>query len=233
VVAAASEERRVVTNGMSQYSRNERNANAGIVVGVEPEDYAAYGTGPLAGIALQRHWESQAFLLGGENYAAPAQRVGDFLEDRASTSLGAVIPSYRPGVLPTNLAQALPDYAVTAIREKPFPPLAASFQASTWAMRSSRGSKPAPRRRCACPAASISRVSTPGAFIPAAKAQAMPAESFRQAWTGSNWPKRWPGISPAKSLEPAYVSPVGGRQGGQIPSACDNPEPTHRLVWAI
>jgi uncharacterized protein len=117
VVAATSEERRVVTNGMSQYSRNERNANAGIVVGVQPEDYAAYGTGPLAGIALQRHWESQAFILGGENYAAPAQRVGDFLEGRASTSLGAVIPSYRPGVLPTNLAQALPDYAVTAIRE--------------------------------------------------------------------------------------------------------------------
>ena len=117
VVAAASEERRVVTNGMSQYSRNERNANAGIVVGIQPEDYAAYGTGPLAGIALQRHWESQAFLLGGENYAAPAQRVGDFLKDRASTSLGAVIPSYRPGVLPTDLAQALPDYAVAAIRE--------------------------------------------------------------------------------------------------------------------
>ena len=102
VVAATSEERRVVTNGMSQYSRNERNANAGIVVGITPEDYAAYGEGPLAGIALQRHWESQAFLLGGENYAAPAQRVGDFLEDRASTNLGAVIPSYRPGVLPTN-----------------------------------------------------------------------------------------------------------------------------------
>jgi hypothetical protein len=117
VVAATSEERRVVTNGMSQYSRNERNANAGIVVGVQPEDYAAYGTGPLAGIALQRHWESQAFILGGENYAAPAQRVGDFLEDRASTSLGAVIPSYRPGILSTNLAQALPDYAVAAIRE--------------------------------------------------------------------------------------------------------------------
>jgi len=117
VVAAASEERRVVTNGMSQYSRNERNANAGIVVGITPEDYAVYCTGPLAGIALQRHWESQAFLLGGENYAAPAQRVGDFLEDRASTSLGAVIPSYRPGVLPTDLAQALPDYAVAAIRE--------------------------------------------------------------------------------------------------------------------
>ncbi|HEV7959743.1 MAG TPA: hypothetical protein VGP01_01840 [Rhizomicrobium sp.] len=116
VVAATSEERRVVTNGMSQYSRNERNANAGIVVGVTPEDYAAYGTGPLAGIALQRHWESQAFLLGGENYMAPGQRVGDFLNGRESTAMGSVTPSYRPGVLPTDLACALPDYAVTAIR---------------------------------------------------------------------------------------------------------------------
>ncbi|HEX4105718.1 MAG TPA: NAD(P)/FAD-dependent oxidoreductase [Rhizomicrobium sp.] len=117
VVAATSEEGRVVTNGMSQYSRNERNANAGIVVGVTPEDYAAYGEGPLAGIALQRHWESQAFLLGGENYSAPAQRVNDFLEDRASSALGSVTPSYRPGVTPTNLSTALPDYAVAAIRE--------------------------------------------------------------------------------------------------------------------
>ncbi|HUO03543.1 MAG TPA: NAD(P)/FAD-dependent oxidoreductase, partial [Rhizomicrobium sp.] len=117
VVAATSEEGRVVTNGMSQYSRNERNANAGIVVGITPEDYAAYGSGPLAGIALQRHWESQAFLLGGGNYQAPAQRVGDFIQDRASAALGTVTPSYRPGVTPTNLSAALPDYAVSAIRE--------------------------------------------------------------------------------------------------------------------
>ena len=79
VVAAAIEPGRVVTNGMSQYSRNERNANAGIVVGITPEDYAAYGPGPLAGIALQRHWESAAFVAGGDTYAAPAQLVGDFL----------------------------------------------------------------------------------------------------------------------------------------------------------
>src|SRR6185369_5681405 len=98
VVAAASEEGRVVTNGMSQYSRNERNANAGIVVGITPEDYAPYGQGPLAGIALQRHWESQAFVAGGKNYAAPAQKVGDFLAARPSTELGSVVPSYRPGV---------------------------------------------------------------------------------------------------------------------------------------
>jgi hypothetical protein len=117
VVAAASEEGRVVTNGMSQYSRNERNANAGIVVGITPEDYASYGEGPLAGIALQRHWESQAFIAGGKNYAAPAQRVGDFLAGKPSTALGEVAPSYRPGVTPTDLSTCLPDYAIAAIRE--------------------------------------------------------------------------------------------------------------------
>ena len=117
VVAATSEERRVVTNGMSQYSRNERNANAGIVVGITPDDYAPYGEGPLAGIALQRHWEAQAFVAGGETYAAPGQRVGDFLAGRPSAQLGEVVPSYRPGVTPTDLATCLPDYAIAAIRE--------------------------------------------------------------------------------------------------------------------
>ncbi len=101
----------------SQYSRNERNANAGIVVGITPDDYAPYGEGPLAGIALQRHWEGKAFIAGGENYAAPGQRVGDFLAGRPSTALGSVIPSYRPGVTPTDLATCLPDYAIAAIRE--------------------------------------------------------------------------------------------------------------------
>ena len=117
VVAAASEEGRVVTNGMSQYSRNERNANAGIVVGITPDDYAPYGEGPLAGIALQRHWEAEAFVAGGKTYAAPAQKVGDFLAARPSTSLGSVVPSYRPGVTPTDLAACLPEYAIAAIRE--------------------------------------------------------------------------------------------------------------------
>ena len=117
VVAAASEEGRVVTNGMSQYSRNERNANAGIVVGITPDDYAPYGAGPLAGMALQRHWESQAFIAGGGTYAAPAQRVGDFLAGRPSTALGSVTPSYKPGVTPTDLSTCLPDYAIAAIRE--------------------------------------------------------------------------------------------------------------------
>jgi uncharacterized FAD-dependent dehydrogenase len=114
VVAAASEPGRLVTNGMSQYSRKERNANAGIVVGITPEDYP---DGPLGGIAFQRHWEEQAFQAGGGNYSAPGQLVGDFLAGRASTSLGAVIPSYKPGVTPTDLSLCLPDFAVTAIRE--------------------------------------------------------------------------------------------------------------------
>ena len=115
VVAATSEIGRVVTNGMSQYSRAERNANAGIVVGITPE--VDYPDGPLAGIDFQRQWESAAFLAGGSTYAAPAQRVEDFIARRASTSLGDVIPSYKPAVLPTDLSSCLPDYAIAAIRE--------------------------------------------------------------------------------------------------------------------
>ena len=114
VVAATSEPGLVVTNGMSQYSRAERNANAGIVVGITPEDYPG---GALAGIDFQRHWERQAFLAGGEDYRAPVQLVGDFLAGRASTKLGSVIPSYKPGVTPTDLSTCLPDYAIAAIRE--------------------------------------------------------------------------------------------------------------------
>ena len=114
VVAATSEPGLVVTNGMSQYSRAERNANAGIVVGITPEDYPG---GPLAGIAFQRHWEHQAFIAGGSDYRAPAQLVGDFLAGRASTQLGSVTPSYKPGVTPTDLSTCLPDYAIAAIRE--------------------------------------------------------------------------------------------------------------------
>jgi uncharacterized FAD-dependent dehydrogenase len=115
VVAATSEEHRVVTNGMSQYSRAERNANAGIVVGITPEP--DYPGGPLAGVDFQRKWESAAFIAGGSTYAAPGQRVGDFIAGRASTSLGEVIPSYKPGVTPTDLSTCLPDYAIVAIRE--------------------------------------------------------------------------------------------------------------------
>lgn len=115
VVAATSEAERVVTNGMSQYSRNERNANAAIVVGITPEDFG--GEGPLAGINFQRQLESQAFLLGGSNYEAPAQLVGDFLAGKASTHLGTVQPSYKPGVKLGDLSSALPEYAISAIRE--------------------------------------------------------------------------------------------------------------------
>src|SRR5450830_1386411 len=115
VVAAASEEGRVVTNGMSQYSRNERNANAGIVVGISPEQ--DYPGDPLAGMALQRHWESQAYKLGGSNYKAPGQLIGDFIAAKPSTEFGSVQPSYTPGVHLTDLGTALPEYAITAIRE--------------------------------------------------------------------------------------------------------------------
>ncbi len=115
VVAATSEPGRVVTNGMSQYSRNERNANSGIVVGITPE--VDYPDGPLAGIELQERLESMAYVLGGSNYEAPAQLVGDFVAGRPSTALGSVEPSYKPGVSLGDLALALPDFAIEAIRE--------------------------------------------------------------------------------------------------------------------
>lgn len=115
VVAAASEPGRVVTNGMSQYSRNERNANAAIVVGITPEiDFPGH---PLAGIELQRKWESKAFEVGGSTYQAPAQKLGDFLAGKPSTEFGVVVPSYTPGVHLTDLSDCLPEYAITAIRE--------------------------------------------------------------------------------------------------------------------
>ena len=137
VVAATSEPGRVVTNGMSQYSRNERNANAGIVVGIDPSDYPtdaasfseAFGDTvnphkrpnetyhPLSGIVLQRQLESRAYVLGGSTYEAPGQLLGDFLLDRASSKLGGVVPSYKPGVKLGSLAAALPNYATAAIRD--------------------------------------------------------------------------------------------------------------------
>jgi uncharacterized FAD-dependent dehydrogenase len=133
VVAATSEPERVVTNGMSQYSRNERNANAGIVVGIAPADYhvpgaSACGSTPafasahaLAGVAFQRFWESRAFELGGGGYRAPGQRLGDFVRGQASSAFGSVAPSYQPGVECVDLGDrdrpALPGYAIEAIRE--------------------------------------------------------------------------------------------------------------------
>ncbi len=137
VVAATSEPNRVVTNGMSQYSRNERNANAGIVCGIDPADYVqAFKADrpelpshvfdsvvgeervhPLAGISLQRALESQAFTVGGGNYNAPAQLIGDFLRGQPSSVLGEVEPSYKPGVTLGSLDSTLPSYAIEAIRE--------------------------------------------------------------------------------------------------------------------
>jgi len=115
VVAAASEPGRVVTNGMSQYSRHERNANSAIVVGISPEK--DYPGDPLAGIELQRRLESLAFEVGGENYHAPAQRIGDFLAGKASTETGSVKPSYTPGVTLTDLSKVVPDFVTESIRE--------------------------------------------------------------------------------------------------------------------
>ncbi|MET0383312.1 MAG: FAD-dependent protein [Burkholderiaceae bacterium] len=126
VVAATSEPGRVVTNGMSQYSRNERNANAGIVVGIAPEDYRRPGSdgtavSPLDGIAFQRFWESRAYELGGGDYHAPGALVGDFIKRQRSSAFGSVQPSYTPGVRLTDLAEpgrgSLPDAALDAIRE--------------------------------------------------------------------------------------------------------------------
>ncbi|MGE3983650.1 MAG: NAD(P)/FAD-dependent oxidoreductase, partial [Dehalococcoidia bacterium] len=120
VVAAASEPGRVVTNGMSQYSHDERNANSGIVVAITPEDFPVDendSESPLAGIELQRYWEARAYELGGSDYRAPGQLVGDFLAARPSSEFGDVLPSYTPGVHLTDLSDALPDYAIAAIRE--------------------------------------------------------------------------------------------------------------------
>jgi len=118
VVAATSEEGRVVTNGMSQYSRAERNANAALVVNIDPADFPGDATtNPLAGIDFQRHWESRAFEAGGSSYKAPAQLVGDFLAGRRSTALGTVEPSYTPGIQLTDLSTCVPDYVIEALRE--------------------------------------------------------------------------------------------------------------------
>jgi len=115
VVAATSERGGVVTNGMSLHARGDRNANAALLVGVTPEDYGS--NHPLAGVAFQRQWERAAFDLGGTHYYAPIQRVGDFLADCPSVALGAVAPSYLPGVTPSDLSRCLPIYVVETLRE--------------------------------------------------------------------------------------------------------------------
>lgn len=115
VVAATSEEGRVVTNGMSEYARAAENANSAVLVGVGPEDFKSQH--PLAGMEFQREWEEKAFQLGGRNYHAPAQRVGDFLQDKASEHIGTVKPSYLPGVTLTDLRECLPDFVAQALKE--------------------------------------------------------------------------------------------------------------------
>ncbi len=118
VVAATSEPGRVVTNGMSQYSRAERNANSALVVNIDPEDFPGdFRKNPLIGMDFQRHWESAAFVAGGGDYSAPAQKIGDFLAGRPSTAQGNVEPSYQPGVHWTDLSGCVPAYVTEALRE--------------------------------------------------------------------------------------------------------------------
>ncbi len=118
VVAATSEPGRVVTNGMSQYSRAERNANSALVVNIDPEDFPGdFRKNPLIGMDFQRHWESAAFVAGGGDYSAPAQKIGDFLAGRPSTAQGTVEPSYQPGVNWTDLTSCVPSYVSEALRE--------------------------------------------------------------------------------------------------------------------
>lgn len=114
VIASSSEAEKIVTNGMSMHSRDGENANSALLVGVSPEDFD--GDHPLAGVEFQRRWESLAFKVGGSNYRAPAQRVGDFLEDRASTSLGEISKTYNPGVVMTDLRECLPDYVTETLK---------------------------------------------------------------------------------------------------------------------
>lgn len=116
VVAASSEAGGLVTNGMSSYARAEANANAGFMVDVTPEDYGATAADPLAGVEFQRLWERRAFEIGGSNYHAPIQTIGDFLANRATKRLGSVVPSYRPGVTPADLRACLPDYVVSTLQ---------------------------------------------------------------------------------------------------------------------
>lgn len=115
IVAAASEPGRLVTNGMSSFARDGENANSALLVGVTPADFG--GGHPLAGMLFQRRWEEAAFALGGGDYRAPAQRVGDFLQNRVSRAFGAVAPTYRPGVVPCNLADCLPDFVIESMRQ--------------------------------------------------------------------------------------------------------------------
>ena len=193
VVAAASEPGRVVTNGMSQYSHDERNANSGIVVGISPDDYpdSSDPHSPLAGIELQRHWESRAYELGGSNYQAPGQLVGDFLAGNPSVNFGTVQPSYTPGVHLCDLSTALPDYAIAAIREA-LPAFARQIEGFDLADAvltgvETRTSSPIRIRRND---GDLQSINTRGCIQPG-RARAMRAASCRRRWTASRLPKLW------------------------------------------
>ena len=218
VVAAASEPGRVVTNGMSQYSRDERNANSGIVVGITPEDYPG---GPLAGIDFQRHWEERAFELGGGTYDAPGQLVGDFLAGRPSTAFGSVLPSYQPGVRLGDLSSSLPDYAIAAIREA-LP--AFDRQIQGFAMHDAvltgvetRTSSPV----CASRGTKTSRASTRKGSIPPARAPATPAASSPPASTASGWRRPSPSATADGLAPPQPIERDGGQGGHQGEQAAD------------
>ena len=201
VVAAASEAGCVVTNGMSQYDRSERNANSGIVVGITPADYPG---GPLAGIDFQRRWERRAFAAGGSTYDAPAQRVGDFLAGRPSTELGSVLPSYTPGVKLADLSTCLPDWAIAAIREaipafeKTMPGFAMADALLTGV--ETRTSSPICIRRGDD---SLQSVSTPGLF-PAGEGA---------GYAGGILSAAIDGIQVAEAVALACLGAVGGRSG--------------------
>jgi uncharacterized FAD-dependent dehydrogenase len=176
VVAATSEAGRVVTNGMSQYSRNERNANAGIVVGINPE--ADFPGGPLAGSPCRKRWKKKRSSSVAATTARQGQLVGDFLRGAASTQLGEVQPSYQPGVKLGDLASSLPAYAIDAIREA-LPTFGRQLHGFDRMMRCSRESRAGPHRRCVFRAMrNHCRVSTSAACTLAVKARVMPAESF-------------------------------------------------------
>jgi uncharacterized FAD-dependent dehydrogenase len=227
VVAATSEPGRVVTNGMSQYSRNERNANAGMVVGIDPSDYpadaaqyevhlgASYGVEalgaghhhPLSGIVLQRQLESHAYGLGGGDYSAPAQLVGDFIAGKPSSQLGDVMPSYKPGVRLGDLRTALPGYAIEALREAlpAFGRKIKGFDRHDAVLTGVENphlvaSEDGPGR----PFPSL----TPAACTPRAKGPATPAASCQRVWTASRSAKRW------LAACWGWPEPQSARQGG-------------------
>ena len=218
VVAATSEPGRVVTNGMSQYSRNERNANAGIVVAVDPQDYpfdeasfvAAFGpeagrryaqeaavmkardensAHPLAGIVLQRHLESGAYLLGGSSYEAPGQLVGDFLAARPSDNFGSVLPSYKPGVKLGDLEPSLPPYAIEAIREA-LPAFGRKIKGFDMADAVLTGVETRTSSPSRFRAATICRAQTWWVCTPQEKVRVMRVAFCLLAWTVSGWLKR-------------------------------------------